>query len=232
MLFEALGGVWRLEDLHAIGAFQENARLVQLSFDVSYDQAKREYMERGFWLDLDSGEIGQALNLRPVKALKYVKGTDNCFDLLEVPVLYRYPGEGTQRVRWESCVIRPISAQERAQLPTLAQLDIPTAVKGIKGQIKNALAPKFGAALVPLTRLETVGQELVMEDGAGNRLVLRDRPEEGEDHASIARFSRLPGEIPEGSTLFGLMFYDDQDRRICLHPYSLVTLERIVRLQF
>lgn len=189
-------------------------------------------MERGFWLDLDSGEIGQTLNLRPVKALKYVKGTDSCFDLLEVPVLYRYPGEGTQRVRWESCATWPISAQERSLLPTLAQPDIPTAVKGIKGQIKNTLAPKFRAVLVPLVRLGTVGQEFVMEDGAGNRLVLRDRPEEGEDHASTARLSRLPGEIPEGSALFGLMFYDDRDRRICLHPYSLVTPERIVRLQF
>lgn len=231
-LFEALGGVWRLEDLHAIGAFRENARLVQLSFDVSYDQAKREYVERGFWLDLDSGEIGQTLNLRPVKALKYVKGTDSCFDLLEVPLLYRYPGEGTRRVRWESCATRPISAQERSLLPALAQPDIPTAVKGIKGQIKNTLAPKFGAVLVPLVRLGTVGQEFVMEDGAGNRLVLRDRQEEGADHASTARLSGLPGEIPEGSALFGLMFYDDRDRRICLHPYSLVTPERIVRLQF
>ena len=101
VLFEALGGVWKLEDLQAIGAFRENARLVQLSFDVAFDEAKKEYIERGWWLDLDSGRIDQTLNLRPAKALKYVKGDDSRFDLLEVPVLCTYPGEGNCRIRWE-----------------------------------------------------------------------------------------------------------------------------------
>ena len=32
-LFEALGGVWKLEELNAIGSVRENAKLVQLSFD-------------------------------------------------------------------------------------------------------------------------------------------------------------------------------------------------------
>lgn len=63
-----MGGVWRLEDLAAIGACRKNIRLVQLSFDVSYDEAKREYVERGFWLDLDTGHVDQTWNLRPVKA--------------------------------------------------------------------------------------------------------------------------------------------------------------------
>ena len=73
-LFEALGGVWKLEDLNAVGSVRENTKLVQLSFDVSFDQAKKEYVERGWWLDLDAGDIWQTLNLRPLKALKYVKG--------------------------------------------------------------------------------------------------------------------------------------------------------------
>ena len=42
----------------------------------------------------------------------------------------------------------------------------------------------------------------------------------------------LPGEIPAGSALFGLMFYDERDRSICLHPYSVVTPDEIVRLQY
>ena len=68
VLFEALGGVWRLEDLHAIGSYKENARLVQLSFDVSGDEARREFVERAFWIDLDTGRVDQTLNLRPYKA--------------------------------------------------------------------------------------------------------------------------------------------------------------------
>ena len=137
LLFEALGGVWKLEDLKAIGSVRENARLVQLSFDVSLDEAKKEYVERGWWLDLDTGRIDQTLNFRPLKALKYVKGEDSRFDLLEVPELCLYPGEGNRRIRWEGCASRPITPQEHTTLPALAQPSLAAAVKEAKGQFKN-----------------------------------------------------------------------------------------------
>lgn len=109
ILYEALGGIWRLEDLDALGSCRENARLVQLSFDVSRDEAKREYVERGFWLDLARGDLVRTLNYRPVKALKYVKAEDSCFELVEVPTLYEYPGEMSPRVRWKGCTTRPLN---------------------------------------------------------------------------------------------------------------------------
>ena len=231
-LFEALGGVWKLEDLRAIGSFRENVRLVQLAFGVSFDQAKKEYVERGWWIDLDAGNIFQTLNLRPMKALKYVKGEDSCFGALEVPALYIYPGEGDRRVRWESAAPRPLTAQEQAALPALAQPSLAAAVKATKGAIKNTLAPKFLAVLVPVGALGKVGETFVLEDPAGDRIVLRDRPEDGPDHASTARLAMLPGAVPAGSALFGLMFYDEGDRSLCLHPYSVVTPDQIIRLQF
>ncbi|MCI8304840.1 MAG: SWIM zinc finger family protein [Lawsonibacter sp.] len=232
VLFEALGGVWKLEDLHAVGAFRENARLVQLSFDISFDEAKKEYVERGWWLDLDSGRIDQTRNLRPMKALKYVKGEDSRFGLLEIPALYTYPGELNCRIRWESAAARPLSQEEQARLPALAQPSLAAAVKLTKNQIKNTLLPKFLAVLVPIGRLGTVGEEYALEDPAGSRIVLRDRAQDGADHASTARLAMLPDGIPAGSALFGLMFYDERDRSLCLHPYSVVTPDRIIRLQY
>lgn len=231
-LFEALGGVWKLEDLKAVGAVRENARLVQLSFDVSFDEAKREYVERGWWLDTGSGDIFQTLNLRPVKALKYVKGDDSRFGLLEVPDLYIYPGEGDRRVRWESASTRPLTAEEQAKLPALAQPDLAAAVKLVKSKIKNTLAPKLLAVLVPIGRLGKVGEDFVLEDPAGARIVLRDRAGDGADHACTARLAMLPRAVPAGSALFGLMFYDEADRSLCLHPYSVVTPGEIVRLMY
>lgn len=231
-LFEALGGVWTLEELRAIGSFRENARLVQLSFDVSLDEAKREYVERGWWIDLDTGDIVQTRNLRPLKALKYVKGEDSRFGLLEVPALYLYPGEGNRRIRWESADPRPLTAEEQTALPALAQPDLAAAVKLTKGVIKNTLAPKFLAVLVPVGKLGKVGEDFVLEDPAGGRIVLRDRPEDGTDHACTARLAMLPGEVPAGSALFGLMFYDEGDRSLCLHPYSVVTPDRVIRLLY
>ena len=232
ILYEAMGGIWRLEELRAIGAFRENAKLIQLSFDVSFDEAKKEYIERGFWLDLDRGSIGQTLNYRPLKAMKYVKADDSCFDVVEVPVLYEYPGELNKRIRWEGCSPRPAAAEDLRQIPDHAASGIPEAVKTAKGQMKNTLLPKFIPALLPVGRIGAAGEDLVLEDPAGNRIMLRDRREEGEDHASVHRLKALPMEIPAGSALFGLMFYDAADRRICLHPYSVVTVDAVIRLQY
>ena len=231
-LFEALGGVWRLEDLRALGAYRENARLIQLSFDASFDEAKKEYVERGWWLDIDSGEIGQTLNLRPAKALKYVKGDDSRFLLTEIPTLYTYPGEGDRRIRWEEFSTRALTDQEQAALPGLAQPDLAAAVKLVKNQIKNTLAPKFMASLVPIGQIGAVGEQIVLEDPKGGRIVLRDRLEDGEDHAAVGRLSLLPGPIPAGSALFGLIFYDNSDHSLCMHPYSVVTPAGILRLQY
>ncbi len=232
VLFEALGGVWRLEDLHAIHAFRENARLVQLSFDVSFDEAKKEYSERGWWIDLDSGRIDQTLNLRPAKALKYVKGDDSRFGVWEVPTLYTYPGEMNCRIRWDSAVPREMTPAEREKLPSLAQPDLASAVKLAKNQIKNTLLPKFIAVLVPIAQVGMVDGQYVLEDVRGGRIVLRDRPEDGADHASTARLSMLPEPPQAGSALFGMLFYDEADASLCLHPYSVVTPENVIRLLY
>lgn len=232
MLFEAMGGIWRLEDLKSIGAYRENVRLVQLSFDVSLDEAKKEYVERGFWMDLEEGTICQTLNYRPLKALKYVKGEDSCFDVLEIPVLYRYPGEQNRRVRWEGCTTRSMTREEGQNLPSLGARGINEMVKLAKGQMKNTLLPKFLPAMLSIGRIGTVGDALVLEDPTGERIVLRDRREDGADHASVTRLRQYPGEIPVGSGLFGLVFYDGTDRRICFHPYSVVTSDGIIRLQY
>ena len=232
VLYEALGGIWRLEDLRAIGSYRENARLIQLSFDVSYDEAKKEYVERGFWLDLDQGSIGQTLNYRPVKALKYVKADDSCFDVLEIPVLYEYPGELNKRIRWDGCSTRAATPEEMQKLPRLAVSGIAEAVKTAKGQMKNTLLPKFIPSLIPVGQIGIVGDNAVLEDPAGSRIVLRDRREDGPDHTSVQRLKTLPMDIPVGSAVFGLVFYDAADHRIFLHPYSIVTPDRIIRLQY
>lgn len=232
LLYEALGGIWRLEDLKAIGSFQENRKLFQLSFDVSYDEARKEYIERGFWIDLGTGLICQTLNYRPLKALKYVKADDSCFDVVEVPMLFLYPGELNRRIRWEGCTTRNITEEEKKSLPTLASSGIADVVKQAKNQMKNTLLPKYIPALIPVEKIGRAGDAAVLEDPSGNRIVLRDRREDGKDHQSVDKLFAVPCPGSAGSALFGLLFYDARDRRICLHPYSLVTADAVVRLQF
>ena len=105
-------------------------------------------------------------------------------------------------------------------------------MKLVKGQIKNTLLPKYMAVLVPIGQVGTIGETFVLEDPKGGRIVLRDRREDGADHASTARLTMLPEAVPAGSALFGLMFYDEADKTICLHPYSVVTPEQIIRLLY
>ena len=135
-------------------------------------------------------------------------------------------------MRWDSASARPLLPQEQAALPALAQPGLAEAVKLVKGKIKNTLAPKFLAALVPVGRLGRIGDKFVLEDPRGDRIALRDRPEDGADHACVERLAMLPGRIPAGSALFGLMFYDGRDKSLCLHPYSVVTPNNVVRLQY
>lgn len=228
ILYEALGGIWKLEELEAIGSCRDNARLIQLSFDVTWDEARKEYIERGFWVDAVKGDLVQTLNYRPAKALNYVKATDSCFEMVEVPRLYEYPGEICPRVRWEQFTTRPLSAAEQAQMPALAKASLSEVVKQAKNQFKNTLSPKWMPALLPVGQLGEVDGLPVLEDPAGHRLLLRNRP--AADTVDILK--QAPVSDWTGSALFGLLFYDESDRSICLHPYSVITAEQIIRLQF
>ncbi len=232
ILYEAMGGIWKLEDLHSIGSYRKDAKIVQLSFDVSYDEAKREYIDRGFWLDLVQGTLSQTLNYRPVKAIKYVKADDSCFEVVEAPILYEYPGEYNRRIRWDSCTMRPLTLEEKQKIPTLARETIAEVVKVAKGQMKNTLMPKYMPAFLSIGQIGIIDDALVLADVTGNRILLRDRKEDGTDHICTDRLKALPISIPDKSALFGLMFYDEADKRICMHPYSLVTPEEIIRLQY
>lgn len=231
-LYEALGGVWRLEDLKAVGAYRENVRLVQLSFDVSYEQARKEFIDRGFWLDLEQGSIYQTLNYRPAKALKYVKSDDSNFEVQEIPTLCIYLGEHNRRIRWETGLSRPITGEEQARIPSLAAGSIPDATKTAKNAFKNTMQPKYLPVLLPIGAICACGEELVLTDPDGNRILLRDRPEDGEDHRTVYLLRRFPIEPGKGCAVFGLLFHDHRENRLCLHPYSIITPGQILRLLY
>ena len=47
-LYEDLGGVWKLEQLNDLGLKKENAKLMQLAFEVTYDEASKIYTDYGY----------------------------------------------------------------------------------------------------------------------------------------------------------------------------------------
>ena len=144
---------------------------------------------------------------------------------------YEYPGEINRRIRWESCTTRSITAEEQQKLPKLAAVGVAEVVKLAKGQM-NTLLPKYIPAMIPVGKIGMVGDSAVLEDPSGNRIVLRDRREDGKDHASVRHMMAVANELKTGTALFGLVFYDVKEHRICLHPYSVVTPDTIIRLQY
>lgn len=237
ILYEELGGIWKLDQLNALGLKKEDARIVQLSFQVLYEEAGKEFIDRGYWVDVDTGEVFTTENYRPLKALKYIKQEDSCFDLLHIPVLTRYPGEGNPRIRWESAEFEPVTDLIRRSIQEKAKADFAAVVKSVKNQIKNTLSNDYVGVVLAFERIGRISGDgdsgkpvYAMEDVFGNRLEIRDR--EGWE-PTAALLSMLPDqEAFRQQALFGLVYYDSCDRKICIHPHSLITDEKIIRLLY
>lgn len=233
LLYEALGGVWNMDELREIGSFRRHARLAQLSFDVSWQEQRRQWAERSFWLELSGGGLVQSLELRPGKpGSRYSAAGDSCFDVVETPVLCQTPMASCPRVWWDRSVTVPMTEEERASLRGYAEKDLSAAADRARTELSDPLRPETVPALVRVGAVGRVDGRLVLEDEGGSRVALRDRAEDGAALASAARLAALPLPPQRGDALFGLFFCDRAEGRLCFQPYSLVTADGVVRLQF
>ena len=233
-LFEELGGIWRLDDLRELGLKKEQARLLQLAFAVTFDPAGKEYIDKGYWVDIDTGELSHTCNYRPVKALSHVKQEDSCFDMARIGRLYYYPGGINRRVRWDAASLEPVTSEVLASVREHAHKEIGAAVKLAKNEMKNLLSEDTCGMLLAFSRIGIIeteqGKCWVLEDAAGGRIELAGRT--GQED-SMAALSRIPDpEVFEEQVLFGLMYYDRERRRIRMYPCSIVTDRGIVRLLY
>ena len=67
MLYEELGGIWKLSELEALGRSRQNISLIQLSFWVSDDAAGKQFIDTGCWADLSTGEVYMTYNYRHIR---------------------------------------------------------------------------------------------------------------------------------------------------------------------
>lgn len=229
LLFEELGGVWKLDDLAALGLAKPDVRLAQLAFWVGFDEARGEYIDTGCWADLETGEISLTYNYRPLKALKYVKQDDTVFGVAHIPLAAYYPGEGNRRVRWEGAVIGPLEAEALARLRGQAKALAPE-IKAAKGLLKNTLSGPAVYTLLSYKRIGRCGNGFALEDGAGSTVMLGDLP--GLEPTTV-RLPLLPDPaLLEDQTLLGAIWYDRPERRIKVQPLSIITPGQVVRLLY
>ncbi len=230
LLYEELGGIWKLSELEELGRSRPDVKLVQMAFWVDYDAARKEYIDIGYWADLATGEISLTYNYRPVKALKYVKQEDSVFGVAEIPRAVYYPGEGNLRVRWDGGIIRDVGPEDIEKLRSFAARAVGPEAKNAKNILKNVLGSPILFRLIAYEQIGRVGEQIVLRAEGGDTILLGDPP--GAEQ-TLRWLDLLPeAELLQHQGLLGGFYYDARAKRMCLWPVSIVAPDRIVRLLY
>ncbi|MGN0678867.1 MAG: SWIM zinc finger domain-containing protein [Oscillospiraceae bacterium] len=229
VLYEAMGGIWKLNQLKEIGLFKENARIMQLSFTTINDLVHQAYVDTGYWIDLDSGEISKTENIRPLKLLKRLQADDSKFGVYSVPELYRYPGGLNRRIRWENATNTEATSKDYEKVISLAEPSIADAVKKAKNELKNTLSDETVAVLVPFDYIGFAEDGHAVLKNGDESISLRANENYHYDYFYAIDVLRLT-KIGDKGAVLGEMFYSAEERRIYLCPLSIVTADGVARL--
>ena len=209
---------------------KENARLIQLAFEVTYDEASKIFTDYGYWIDIDSGEISYTANYRPQSALKYIKQEDSNFSLLTVPTLTYYPGSLNKRIRWANANFDEREKSSFKKIKTYAT-DIEQATKIAKNELKNILTDNEVSLLLDFEKI------MFIEEEGSKKYILVDKNKKmielkNNSPRELAKvfYELLPNECLENQVMFVKLF--KEDRTIYAEPHSIITDDKIVRLGF
>lgn len=226
---EWLGHVWQLRELKELGCCTPDSEVMQLSFSSYEDTIRKQYVEEGAWLDLKSGKVQYTKNMRPFKAAKYIKEDDCVYDVLRVPELYIYPGDLNSRIRWEEMQSRKVEQGDFARIRECAEVRFSEVIKTIKNVLKEPLADRNPLCLLRFSRLGTVADRFVMEDGEGERLILSDGCKR-QEMASVDLLELLPQNALNDQVMLVRFQHDLNRREITAKPLTIITSDEIIRL--
>lgn len=224
-----LGHAWQLAELKARGLTEADAELVQLAFNSHDDPARQELVDTGIWMTLGNGKIRVTQTLRPYKALKFIKAEDSVYGLVHVKELCVYPGSVNPRVRWDASTTRPLEPEDLKKVRSHGRADFAAAVKDVKTVLKAPLADRTPILALNYKALGKVGGEYVIEDAAGNRLVLTDVGM-SEEPPSLGMLPLLPRAVFANQTMIARFRHDLDSRQLRVKPLSIVTEREVIRL--
>lgn len=228
---EWLGHAWQLAELQEHGLVRTGAELMQLSFISYNDAARQEYVEVGYWLELDGGAINRTMNYRPYKAAKHMKEEDSFFEAATVGQLYLYPGTVNRRVRFDGVSPEPVGEIHLAKARETAEPLLAEAVKRVKNELKNPLGNKQPVLLVAVESVrETESGEIVIVDRSGGMLQLGDVSRYGRGTTNLLRL--LPKDRLEGSAMLLLFAHLPETGRLVAQPLSIISAAGIIRLWY
>lgn len=220
-LFEHLGGVWKLEDLNAIGLKKENPKLLQLGFYILDSYSEKRYTDVSYFCDLETGAVNPAFNYRPYKATKYINEVDIIFDVVCPDVLSYYPGTINQRIRFAEYKLEDVNKTHTDMVRSFAK-DIDTCVKGAKNYLKNTLSRETFPVII--------SYDLLGVNANGN-FVLRDKTEilvKCKKTSTYKNLSNLPNnDLYKNQVMFGEIYFDYTSKTLCVNPLSIISSDVI-----
>ena len=226
-----LGHAWQLRELKDAGLVQTDVELLQLAFNSHDDWTRREFVETGVWLNLNTGAVQLTRNYRPYQAAKFIREDDSYFQIARCPELCVYPGNLNPRVRWEAMEPRPITEADYRRARAHARGELRAILKEVKAQLKSPLGDRNPIALVQYRSLGRAGETVILEDQAGDRLELHEDSQDDEP-ASVHLLTMLQKSLRQDQAML-LRFHHDLDcQKLRAKPLSVMTDREIIRLTY
>lgn len=174
-----LGKRWLLPELEEAGYGVANRTLLELAHERVDDHVTEMATATGFMLDLDDGSIVREMSMLPFRVLHFEKLRASRSGVVTVQKAVLYPGEIlNRRIRWDERLPDNVSERPRSRADVEAAhrhaRPLDALLKALRNQLKNPLYPPEAVLLLAVQRFGALGDELVAEDAAGARLVLRD----------------------------------------------------------
>ncbi len=226
-----LGHAWQLRELKEAGLVQAGAELLQLAFNAHDDWTRREFVETGVWLNLQTGAVQLTRNYRPYHAAKFIREDDSCFHVVVCPELCVYPGHLNPRVRWEAMEPRPSTPADYSRAREQAKADLKSVIKDVKTQLKSPLGDRRPHALIRFRAIGRAGENVILEDPAGERLVLADDGHPGEP-STLPMLGLLPKGVLREQAVLVRFHHDLDSQTLRAKPLSLVLENDVLRLTF
>ncbi|ULO05314.1 SWIM zinc finger family protein [Paenibacillus sp. 19GGS1-52] len=228
---EWLGHAWQLTELKAFGKVREGVELLQLAFFSYDDAARQEFVDHGYWLELLNGEIHRTVQYRPHKAAKHLREDDSFFEIAQISMLYKYPGEMNARVRYEQMTPRPVTAGDVAEIGDKAHRSYAEVIKKVKNQLKNPLSDKTPVLLLHAAKLgRTASGQFAITDESGYQLVLEDISALPEGTVGLLPY--LDAAQVDNSSILVMFEHRMDQGRLVAQPLTIVKDAAITRLLY
>jgi hypothetical protein len=231
LIEDVLGRPWAMSDLKDKGYWKTDLSLFELAYERTDDDSRQQRLEVSNLIDLNTGDILQAIAYRPYKGLNPAPEQPSYTGPVTVTEAAIYPGFLNRRVQWEKgaeTVGRP-SPETLEAAYNLAVPDIGAVLDAFRDQLRHPLAPREAVVFLQTERVGRIGDRaVVLEDAAGNRLEAADRRKDYSNVGNLVRAMAMLGR--DKPAVLVRLFVQPVPNTIVALPLAALTPKHHLRL--